>query len=103
MAARVRLAAGADGRGITTELVDVSAGGLRVRGAPPPPYLEGQAVEVQIWPAETNELIAPGDVSLRGEGIVVRVEENGGEKVHTALRFEGPLKLREPFESLFLY
>lgn len=102
MAARVRLATGSDGPGVDVALVDVSAGGLRVRGDASLPFETGTEVAVQIWPEETSELSRPGDVSLRGEGVVLRVNE-GATGRQAALRFREPLKLREPFESLFLY
>lgn len=100
----MRLAADSGAEETMTALVDVSAGGIRVRGLEPAPYLQGTAVRVQIWPAEGSELIAPADVSLEGEGVVVRVQEGvANNQVDTALSFRGPLTLKEPFESLFLY
>ena len=84
------------------DLVDVSAGGLRAHTFPPPHMEVGEVVRVEIeLPAPEGEPHGPGEVHLRGEGVVVRVE-NDPLGHGAALRFSGPLEVRDRFAELLV-
>ncbi len=104
MTARVRIAPREAGSGLQAELVDVSAGGLRAQCRPPPALMAGTEVEVEIRVHVSQRAKQQPMVNLRGTGVVVRIEaEEGSEPYEAALRFTGPLELREPFAQLLLF
>ncbi len=89
---------------VTAELVDVSAGGLRARTPLPSRHPAGERVEVEIRLGRESAVQPPADVSLRGMAVIVRVEQGkDGETLDTALRFIGPLDMREPFDKLLVF
>lgn len=115
IAAQVRLSPVGQEEEIRADLVDVSAGGVRVRG--PGPFREGTAVRIEIL-LDRSGGRAGGEVQLRGQGVVVRTAQPVGEtpvgsslgtvsegrpSLDTALRFTGPLELREPFQQLLVF
>jgi len=105
MSARVRIAPRESGVGLQGELVDVSAGGLRAHCQPPPSLLAGAEVDVEIRVQAAEKSKQPPVVNLRGTAVVVRIDarEGGAEPFKAALRFTGPLELREPFAQLLLF
>jgi hypothetical protein len=89
---------------VSGTLVDVSAGGLKAQ-CPGGGWLRpGSPVDVEITVEEPPPASVPRGVHLRGCALIVRVEahaEPGASR--TALRFVGPLTLREPFSQLLLF
>ena len=105
MNARVRIAPRQGAGFVVADLVDVSAGGLRARLEPPPRHATGSCVEVEIrlGPPE-GDAGAAADVSLRGRAIIVRLEQgHGADRFDAALRFTGPLEMRNPFDKLLVF
>ncbi len=96
---------------VVANLLDVSAGGLRA-SCPTGSRLDvGSEVVVEIQlDEEGDRRAAPPSVDLRGTGVVVRMRKaasdgsdgKGGACV-TALRFIGPLTMREPFANMLLF
>lgn len=85
-------------------LVDVSAGGLRARCAIPPTLTVGSAVDVEITVQDRVDTRDPPLVNLRGAGVITRVESpDGVGEPDAALRFTGPMTLREPFAQMLLF
>ncbi len=103
MTARVRIAPRQTGTGLQAELVDVSAGGLRAHCRPPQSLVAGTEVDVEIRVQAAERTKQPPVVNLRGTGVVVRIEADGDKPFDAALRFTGPLELREPFAQLLLF
>lgn len=85
-------------------LIDVSAGGLRVRlGRLPDELAPGTAVDVEVTVTDASDPSRPPVIHLRGRGQVVRLlrlEEGPGE---VALRLEGPLGFRDYFGHLRVF
>jgi len=93
-----------DGAGaLSAELVDVSAGGVRVRADSPRVHGTGAAVDVEIRLGDEAGLPSSAPVCLRAPGVVVRVEEVIGGALETALCFTGALEMHEPFDRLLLF
>ena len=97
LAARVRVVRRDGGAGTTGDLLDVSAGGIRV---PAEALSAGDDVDVEIRMREGGRS-GPESVQLRGRGIVVRVDSSDAPSA--AIRFTTPLDMREPFAQLLLF
>ena len=90
---------------LLANLLDVSAGGLRA-SCPTGSTLDvGSEVVVEIQlDEERARRAAPPNVDLRGTGVVVRMRRKAGETACVAaLRFIGPLTMREPFANMLLF
>lgn len=101
--ARVRLLP-RDGRGgAAGRLIDVSAGGLRAGARHWGGVRPGEPVDVELTVKEGGEAAHPALVHLRGAALVLRLvlDDEGAEVA--ALRFVGPLSLREPFAQMLLF
>ena len=97
MQARVHIAPRRSAAPVVADLVDVSAGGLRAAAPSPVGLIAGSAVDVEIRMPKKDSTLR--DVDFRGAAVVLRLDGVGGQ-VHTALRFIGPLDVREPFSHL---
>ena len=102
LAARVRIVRRDGGAGMTGELLNVSAGGVRVGCQPRPDLAAGDDVDVEIRVKEAGRGGAD-TVQLRGRGIVVRVDQTTDGEAAAAVRFTAPLDMREPFAQLLLF
>ena len=112
LAARVRIARRDGGTGMTGELLDVSAGGIRMACDLRRGLAAGDDVDVEIRVKEAGR-DGPDTVQLRGRGIVVRVDRlrapdgkalaSGTANAAAAIRFTAPLDMREPFAQLLLF
>ena len=91
------------GRSYEARLVDVSAGGLRALVTTEPAPRVGQMGNVEIVVAGLQPPGKPPRVRLRGAAKIVRVEQAEAGGYPMALRFTGPLDMREPFSTLLLY
>jgi hypothetical protein len=80
-------------------LVDVSAGGARLRVKPGTGLVPGQlwAVDLEVAMPATTENTPP--LRLYGRGTVLRVERSAERGVEACLRFEAPLLMAEGFRS----
>ncbi len=78
-------------------IVDVSASGVRIRLRPGllPEVGEAGALDLRVNLADGGGL-SPA-LRLTGHGVVVRVARGEGEEREIALRFDGPLCVREAF------
>ena len=81
-------------------LLDVSAGGARVRVRPGTGLVPGQvwALDLEIAMPQLPTSIAP--VRLWGTATVLRYDEAGGAGIEAALRFETPLQVVEGFTAV---
>ena len=106
VAARVRIEPQEGAGVLQADLIDVSAGGLRARCSETRGLEPGRRVDVEITVQEGGGGGAAPLVNLRGQGEVVRVEDDRdapGLSFHTALKFTGALSLREPFAQMLLF
>ena len=78
-------------------LVDVSAGGVRLRVRPGTRLEPGQVWAVDLEIALPNAPSATPPVRLWGSGTVVRYDEEAPTGVEAAMRFESPLRVVEGF------
>jgi hypothetical protein len=79
-------------------LVDVSAGGVRVRFPHPPALAVGRALVIDLSVADTKAPPGALPVRLKGRAELLRlVEEPDG--IEAGLRFLEPLKVTEAFRS----
>ena len=80
-------------------LVDVSAGGARLRVKPGTGLVPGQlwAVDVEVAMPTTTESSPP--LRLYGRGTVLRVERSADRGVEACIRFEVPLRIAEGFRT----
>ncbi len=93
-----------DGRGgATGQLLDVSAGGLRAGARHWGGVRPGEPVDVEITVQEGSSAPRTPLVHLRGAALVLRLEEHATGEEFAALRFVGPLALREPFAQMLLF
>jgi hypothetical protein len=86
------------------DLVDVSAGGLRVHADDASAgMLVGQSVGIEVTLRDLGDPSRPPTIRLRGRGDVVRRERavSGGSDL--AVRLGGPLGFREDFASLRVF
>lgn len=85
-------------------LVDVSAGGLRLKaGVPAGDLAPGAAVDVEVTIKDVSDPTRPPVIHLRGRGAVVRVVEVEAGSLELALRLEGPLGFREYFSQVRVF
>ncbi len=101
---RVRLVPkGRGGPTLTGDLVDVSAGGLRMTAAAHAVLAAGVQVDLAIDLDEGVQPSHAGCLRLVGMGEVVRLQpdERPG-LVQTAVRFTRTLAMREPLDAVFL-
>jgi len=84
-------------------LLDVSAGGLRAACRDGSDLRPGSPVDVEITVQEDPRGPAPVGTQFRGCALVVRISEQPAGEAHAALRFVGPLSLREPFAQMLLF
>jgi hypothetical protein len=78
-------------------LVDVSAGGARLRVKPGTGLAPGQlwAVDLEVTLPTTDSATPP--LRLYGRGTVTRLERSDARGVEACLRFEAPLMIAEGF------
>lgn len=85
-------------------LVDVSAGGLRLKaGGGTNDLNPGAAVDVEVTVKDVSDPTRPPVIHLRGHGAVVRLAEGEGGGLEMALRLDGPLRLREYFSQVRVF
>ena len=84
-------------------LVDVSAGGLRVRAGDVGALPVGAAVDVEVTVRDVSDPLRPPVMHLRGHGSVVRVFTREREPGELAVRLEGPLGFREYFSQVRVF
>jgi hypothetical protein len=89
--------------GLLTEvcgaLVDVSAGGARLRFLLPPPLRVGATIPVDLSVADAKAPPGALPIRLRGRATLVRLEDAASPGVDGAIRFTEPLRVTEAFRS----
>jgi hypothetical protein len=83
-------------------LCDVSAGGVKLRGAASGPIAPGDVVDVEVTVRDLSDPNRPPVINLRGHGAVVRSVE-GEEEGEVAVRLDGPLGFREYFSQVRVF
>jgi hypothetical protein len=83
-------------------LLDVSAGGLKVRSASLAVLVPGDAVDVEVTVRDLSDPSRPPVIHLRGHGAVVRSVEGEGQG-EMAVRLDGPLGFREYFSQVRVF
>ena len=83
-------------------LVDVSAGGLRLRSTGTTPLMPGDVVDVEVTVRDVSDPARPPVIHLRGHGAVVRSVEGEGQG-EVAVRLDGPLGFREYFSHVRVF
>ena len=83
-------------------LVDVSAGGVRLRSAAAVALAPGDAVDVEVTVRDVSDPNRPPVIHLRGHGAVVRSVEGEGQG-EVAVRLDGPLGFREYFSQVRVF
>lgn len=84
-------------------LVDVSAGGLRVRAGDVGALPVGAVVDVEVTVRDVSDPLRPPVIHLRGHGAVVRMLTREREAGELAVRLEGPLGFREYFSQVRVF
>src|SRR5690349_16097476 len=83
-------------------LVDVSAGGVRLRSTAVGPFAPGDAVDVEVTVRDVSDPSRPPVIHLRGHGAVVRSVDGEG-RGEVAVRLDGPLGFREYFSQVRVF
>ena len=84
-------------------LVDVCAGGLRLRPLEASRLSVGAHVDVEVSVKDATDPSRPPVVHLRGRGVVIRVSPPVPGPEELALRLDGPLGFREYFQHVTIY
>lgn len=104
LAGRVRLVLREPLAALEGDLVDVSAGGLRIHAlGEEEALLLGQAVEIEVTLRDLGDPSRPPTIRLRGRGDVVRRERATSGGSDLAIRLGGPLRFRDDFSSLRVF
>lgn len=103
VAAQVRVIRRDGGPGVSGEMLDVSAGGVRMACATRQDLVAGDDVEVEIRVKDGGRQDGPDTVQLRGRGIVLRMDRTPPSGAAAVVRFTAPLDMREPFAQLLLF
>jgi hypothetical protein len=80
-------------------LVDVSAGGARLRFVLAPPLRVGASYPVDLSVADAKAPPGALPVRLRGHAVLLRLDDEAAPLVDGAIRFTEPLRVTEAFRS----
>jgi hypothetical protein len=80
-------------------LVDVSAGGARLRFVLPPPLRVGASYPVDLSVADAKAPPGALPVRLKGHAVLLRLDDAAAPVVDGAIRFTEPLRVTEAFRS----